>query len=208
MTSSPREELTATPQGPGLRERKKARTRATIRSEAIRLFTEQGFAATTVEQIAAAADVSPSTFFRYFPTKEATVITDEFDPRVFETFMAQPPDVHPVTAFRLAVRDTLGAANAADREQEHKRQALYRTEPALRSALMEQMASGVDELAGMIALRKGGDPEDPVTRTQAGAIIGVALSVTRHAHTHPQMDMNELGTRMDEALQMLESMPF
>jgi AcrR family transcriptional regulator len=53
----------------GLRERKKAKTRATIRTEAFRLFRQQGFQATTVEQVAAAAEVSPATFFRYFPTK-------------------------------------------------------------------------------------------------------------------------------------------
>jgi len=49
----------------GLRERKKIRTRETIRQEAFRLIEENGYAATTVEQIAEAAEVSPSTFFRY-----------------------------------------------------------------------------------------------------------------------------------------------
>jgi transcriptional regulator GlxA family with amidase domain len=54
---------------PGLRERKKTKTRAAIREHALRLFREQGYEATTVEQIAEAAEVSHSTFFRYFPTK-------------------------------------------------------------------------------------------------------------------------------------------
>jgi AcrR family transcriptional regulator len=63
----------------GLRERKKARTRAAIQEQALHLFAAQGYAATTVRQIADAAEVSESTFFRYFPTKEDVVMHDRFD---------------------------------------------------------------------------------------------------------------------------------
>ncbi len=79
----------------GLRERKKARTRASLREHALRLFREQGYQATTVEQIAAAAEVSPSTFFRYFPTKEDVVLQDDMDTRLVEAFARQPPDLAP-----------------------------------------------------------------------------------------------------------------
>jgi len=74
----------------GLRERKKARTRASLREHALRLFGEQGYHATTVEQIAAAAEVSPSTFFRYFPTKEDLVLQDDMDTRMVEALERQP----------------------------------------------------------------------------------------------------------------------
>ena len=62
----------------GLRERKKQRTRVTIVSVATKLFVEQGYEATTTAQIAEAAEVSPSTFFTYFPTK-ADVVFSLFD---------------------------------------------------------------------------------------------------------------------------------
>src|SRR6202162_1207998 len=88
------------PPAAGLRERKKARTRASLREHALRLFREQGYQATTVEQIAAAAEVSPSTFFRYFPTKEDLVLQDDMDTRMVEALARQPRGLSPIAAVR------------------------------------------------------------------------------------------------------------
>src|SRR5512135_2529883 len=87
----------------GLRERKKAKTRALIQQEALRLFREQGYSETTVEEIAAAAEVSPSTFFRYFLTKEDVVLYDVLDPILIKAFRAQPAGLSPIRALAAAL---------------------------------------------------------------------------------------------------------
>lgn len=88
----------------GLRERKKQRTRATLIDVAMTLCLEQGFEQTTVEQIAAAADVSPRTFSRYFATKEAVFLTliEDFVAQIAVELQAIPLDVGPLEALHQA----------------------------------------------------------------------------------------------------------
>ena len=93
----------------GLRERKKIKTRQAIRREAFRLFDANGYAATTVEQIADAAEVSPSTFFRYFPSKESLLLADDLDPLILAAFKAQPPELSPEPGDPPRVRGHDGA---------------------------------------------------------------------------------------------------
>jgi AcrR family transcriptional regulator len=89
---------------PGLRERKKQRTRATLVDAAIELCLKQGYDQTTVEQIAAAADVSPRTFSRYFPTKDAVFMTliMDYSDAVAHELEAVPLEVGPLEALRSA----------------------------------------------------------------------------------------------------------
>ncbi|MBI3226512.1 MAG: TetR family transcriptional regulator [Mycolicibacterium cosmeticum] len=89
--------------GAGLRERKKLKTRATLVAVAAELCQRQGFDNTTVEQIAAAADVSPRTFSRYFPTKADVVaaLADDMDDYVTEALRRQPAGI---TAYEALLR--------------------------------------------------------------------------------------------------------
>ena len=80
------------PPRPGLRERKRVKTRALIQEHALRLFREQGYDETSIEEIAEASEVSPSTVFRYFPTKPDLVIYDNLDERMIEAFRRNRPN--------------------------------------------------------------------------------------------------------------------
>src|SRR6266536_5266554 len=123
----------------GLRERKKARTRATIQHHALRLFRKQGYDATTVEQIAEAAEISPSTFFRYFPTKEDVVLLDDYDPLLVAAFKAQPPELSPIQAMRRAMRSAFGTIPAAEMERVRERSALMLQVPELQAATLANL---------------------------------------------------------------------
>ena len=83
----------------GLRERKKAQTRRTIQEQALRLFTANGYDRTTVQDIAAAAGVSHMTFFRYFPTKEDVVLSDDYDPMIAALIGSRPAENQPWPQF-------------------------------------------------------------------------------------------------------------
>ena len=186
----------------GLRERKKARTRAEIQRQALRLFRERGYEATTVARIAEAAEVSESTFFRYFPTKEDVVLWDEFDPLIFEAFKAQPEESDPIRALRDAIRAVLVRTSPTEREHLRERVRLLLSVPPLRAALVDQLHGPMRLLAVAVAERTGRRPDDPAVRALAGAMMGVGLSAMFAAVEHSDADIVSL---VDEGLAQLEA---
>jgi AcrR family transcriptional regulator len=161
----------------GLRERKKAKTRAAIREAAMTLFERQGYAATTVEQVAEAAEVSPSTFFRYFPTKEDVVLTDDWDPLIADAIRAQPPEASAADAMLAGVKAVVEGTTPEDRAAEHRRQQLFQAVPELRARYMQQLTAAIDLFAAVLAERAGLAEPDLACRAVAGAMIGVAMAV-------------------------------
>ena len=189
----------------GLRERKKARTRAAIREHALRLFREQGYSLTTVEQIAAAAEVSPATFFRYFPTKEDVVLQDDSEVVTIAGLNAQPPELSPVAAFRAAAAASLAAMTDADKEQFRETAQLTAQVPEIRARALDEFTRTIDEIAAALAGRVGRAPDDFAVRTLAGAIMGVIMSATMPGLMAGDVDITEMFGRIDAALAQLEA---
>jgi AcrR family transcriptional regulator len=187
---------------PGLRERKKAKTRAAIQRHALQLFREQGYEATTVEQIAEAAEVSPSTFFRYFRTKEDVALYDDLDPLFIAAFEAQPAELSPVQAMRGAWRQVFTSVPTVETEQQWERGRLILAVPELRMRMLDQVAEAVQLFAELVARRVGRRTDEFAVRTYAGAMIGAVLSAILTGMDDPQADFMKL---VDASLAYLEA---
>lgn len=190
----------------GLRERKKARTRAAIQEHAVRLFHAQGYDATTVEQVAEAAEVSASTVFRYFPTKEDLVITDDYDPLLIASFAAQPAGLSPIQVLRNAMRMTLSDMPPAELALHRERIMLAMSVPALWGASLRNLTDALQLVAEMVATREDLAVDHPAVRTFSGAVMGVFIDVMLHWTREPDMD---LGAELDRSLAHIEAgLPF
>jgi AcrR family transcriptional regulator len=165
-----------------LRERKKLATRRALRRAAFDLVTERGFAHVTVEDIATAADVSPRTFFNYFPSKEAALFgTDpERITALRERIARLAPGEPALAALRLVMVDDARAAAGeltelgGDPAGWLRRMKSAHADPQLRAARAAQMAMTERAIAEGIAERLGTDPErDPYPGLLAAITAGV-----------------------------------
>ncbi|MFG1702203.1 TetR/AcrR family transcriptional regulator [Nonomuraea sp. M3C6] len=186
---------------PGLRERKKAKTRALIQKEALRLFRDHGYAATTVEQIAEAAEVAPSTVFRYFPRKEDLVLVDQF-PLFLEALQAAPPELNPVQAMRAAMHGVLEMQTPEEFADSLERDRLLFTVPELWAASLENVTGLMGTLREHLAARERRAPEDPEIRNVTGAIVGVLVALVLDWVRNPDLDPR---VEFDRAMAHLEA---
>jgi AcrR family transcriptional regulator len=187
-----------------LRERKKAATRRELMTVALRLFEEHGFDATTVEEIAAAADVAPRTFFRYFPTKVDVLFADhaELVALLRETLAARLPDesiVHAVRRATLAGLERL----IADPSPYLTRSRLAASVPAAHARSRQLDADYEKVIAEAVAAAEN---VDPVTDLRARVIARAAWSATRAAREVwlASAGKRDPRTLVDEAFELLE----
>lgn len=186
----------------GLRERKKARTHAEIQRRALALFRQRGYEATTVQQIADAAEVSQSTFFRYFPSKADVVLWDELDPLIVSAFARQPASLRPIQAIRAALHETFAQLSAEQREDQMQRTRLVLSVPELRARMLDEVVQSIGLLAKATAQRTRASADDISARAFAGAVVGVAMSA---AFTVAESQEVDLAAVLDDALSHLEA---
>jgi AcrR family transcriptional regulator len=144
----------------GLRARKMARTRAAIEDAALRLFLERGYAATTIDDIAAAVEVSPRTVLRYFASKEEVLFAREREMvRTLAALLAARPPEEPLLPAARAALAQLAAAYDATRERRLSWAHLVGGTPALAGAYLELLAGFEDAVARFAAGRGAGGGE-------------------------------------------------
>jgi AcrR family transcriptional regulator len=190
----------------GLRERKKQKTKASIQREALRLFKKKGYDETTIEDIAAAAEISPSTFFNYFPSKEDVVIYDEYDPQVFAALMAQHEGETLSESIRSLILQ-LGGVFEADSEDILERAKLSLEVPELRARIWEELERARDLFAEVIAKRTGRSATDFEVRVIAMALVAAAFEASiRWVEQGGGGSMLALFTRAIEAVGLYDQL--
>jgi AcrR family transcriptional regulator len=155
----------------GLAVRKKERTRRQLAEAAAELFSIRGYSGTTIDEIAAAVDVSPRTFFRYFPTKEDLVVAIgamSLD-QLLEALRNRPAEESLQVALRRAIDQSL-APEWEDTKRVRAFLTLLRETPALRARWLEEADAKRELMAGIIATRTDSDPSDLRNLLIAGAI--------------------------------------
>ncbi len=168
----------------------------------MRLFLQRGFAATTIEEIAEAVEISPSTFFNYFPSKEDVVFEDELDPLILSEFDALPDKTNPIRRLRMAMQAVFARMTPEQDRMMRERMQLMAVTPELRGAMLSQFAILVDQIAHLLGPRLGRDRDDFAVHNLAGAVLGVLLSAMLAIVDNPKADMFKI---VDDALAHLEA---
>ncbi|MEV0635347.1 TetR family transcriptional regulator [Streptomyces sp. NPDC050619] len=194
---------TSPPDGPqlGLRERKKIKTRTAIRDATYALIEEQGYDATTIEQIAERAEVSPSTVFRYFPTKEDIVLTDEYDALLLEELRVRPADEPWMDSLRYVMRRAIGLSTE-EPEVSRLRSRLLVEVPAVRSRMMQSMSVTGKLLATAVAARTGREADSLEVRVYTMSLVGGLSEISQYWAENDFQD--DLGDLLDRALDVFE----
>lgn len=166
--------------GGGLRERKRTAAMYRIQSVALDLFEERGFDAVTVEQIAEASDVSPSSVYRYFGTKEQTVLWDEFDPGMDATLAGALAEEVPLVGLRRIMLALADEMTAEDERRMVRRLRLALTSPALEQATVAATYTLSELVGNALAAHLGRSVDDLEVQVFSHSVVGGFLGMFHH----------------------------
>lgn len=171
--------MTRDPGSVGLRELKKARTRAALHDAAIDLFVRNGFDHTTVEEIADSCDVSPRTFFRYFPTKEDVLFGDSQErcAQLLAIVAAQPLDDPPLNVLHDSLH-TVALGYEHERDRLVRRAHVLAESPGLRASKAEQQRGWESTLVAELE-RRNRIAGSPVSNGELRLLAGVSMAAFR-----------------------------
>lgn len=160
-------------QAAGLRSRKKVKTRRAIEDAALALFDKQGYEATTVEEIADRAEVSTTTFFRYFPSKAEVVLSEHGQqlPALHEAVLDQPLVVSDLNAVRRAVQQEW--VGAIDAERTARKARIVARSEALSGLSFHRGHRWHAVITDALARRRGLDSPDKRASLAARVALGV-----------------------------------
>ena len=191
----------------GLRERKKLKTRESIQREAMRLFQQHGYEETTIEDIAEAAEISPSTFFNYFPSKEDVVLYDAYDPILAGILLERPAD-EPLSVSLRSALAPMGALFDRDREMLMARAKLWIEVPALQARLWSELQKAQTLMCDLVAKRSGREAADFEMRVVVMVVVVAAFEAMYEwvkqggrgdfmALVNRALDVVDAGARLD-----------
>ncbi|HEU5332740.1 MAG TPA: TetR family transcriptional regulator [Actinocrinis sp.] len=197
--------------GVGRRERKKNDTRQALRQAAHRLFAEQGFARTTIDQITEAADVSRRTFFRYYSSKQDLLRLEIADvqPAMLSALRARPSDEAPLPAIRAALRTLMGPSGPPEIAASL---AGSLTGARARLGLVRLLADWEGGIADALLARRGLDPATAPEADRLRAVVtacaatsALRASVQTHRTQYPDLplDPRRLTPIVDQAFAVL-----
>ena len=196
----------ATAPEPDWRQRKKAATRDRIRASALRLFGEQGYDATTIEQIATDAGVSHMTFFRYFPAKEDVALSDSYDPLLAGLLSQTPADWPLVRRIRAVLAEGLAQVYDSDRDTLLAQNKLIVATPALRDRLWADQVATQQRV--LEALSPGsGDPRPSLADrvTVAACLAAVTTAILAWVEDDGASELPDLVGQAFDTLEALEA---
>ncbi|GAB3705753.1 TetR/AcrR family transcriptional regulator [Amycolatopsis oliviviridis] len=176
-----------------LRDRQRAETRLLVQTCAVRLFTDVGYDATTVADVAAAAGVSAMTVYRHFPTKEDLVLYDEYDPVTASAVLGQPASLPLAARIGRGLESTAALGTSEEKAFLLARLRLMISVPALRARHLDSQYATADAIVAALCGSAPAPEEEFRVRATAMACLGAAhVALIRWAETDGESDLPAL----------------